>query len=438
MLNNEKISAKTTQQTVRQTIQWASEQRDQFPIFSRHPEWSYLDSAATAQKPRRVIDFLQEFWCERNAPLHRGVYRLSAQVTQDYEDVREKVARFIHAGCGNEIVFCRGTTDAINLVAHSFVAPRLKKGDNILISAMEHHANFLPWQQLCQKTGAELRIIPLRKGLVEGAFRQHLQVGLDLESAEALLDDRTQFMALNHVSNVLGVINPVTDLCQLAKTKNIPVLLDGAQAIVHGSVDVKALGCDFYVFSGHKLYGPDGVGVLYGRSELLETMPPYQTGGDMIEFVSTAETTFAPPPQRFEAGTMPVSAVIGLGVAIDYFQSLPEERLLRHENTLLQLATENLRSTKSLQKVQIIGDETDLTRKVGVLSFVIEGVHPHDIGSILDSANVAVRAGHHCAQPLMADLKLTATARASFAVYNNERDVQQFCEGIEKVITMMI
>ena len=416
---------------------FAAERRDEFSIFAFYPDLVYLDSAATTQKPRQLIDFFQQFWSHQNAPLHRGVYRLSAQVTQMYENVRKIVARFIGAEHAAEIVFTRGATEAVNLLAHSFVAPRLKAGDNIVISALEHHANFVPWQQLCQKFGAELRIIPLKFGEVEGAFRKHLQVRLDWEAAETLLDQRTRILALNHTSNVLGQVNPVVELCQMARLKGIPVLLDGAQAVLHAAVDVRELGCDFYVFSGHKVYGPDGVGVLYGRRDLLETMPPYQTGGDMIEFVSVAETTFAPPPQRFEAGTMPVSAVVGLGVALGYFQALPLELLCAHEAELLRLATEALRNRPSLEKIRIIGDEADLGRKVGVLSFVIDGVHPHDISSILDSAGVAVRAGHHCAQPLMAQLGLAATTRASFAIYNNVNDVEKLCEGLEKVIRLM-
>ncbi len=411
--------------------------RAEFPIFEHYPDWTYLDSAATSQKPRQLIDFLSHFWAEQNAPLHRGVYRLSAEVTRAYEQVRGKVAGLLGAARESEIVFTRGTTEAINLVAHSFVAPRLRPGDNILISAMEHHANFLPWQQLCRCSGAELRIIPLKLGAVAGVFREHLQCRLDWEAAEALLDSRTRFVALNQVSNVLGAINPVADFCWLAQTRKIPILLDGAQAVVHESVDVQALGCDFYAFSGHKLYGPDGVGVLYGREELLDRMPPCQTGGDMIEFVSVQESSFAAPPQRFEAGTMPVSAVIGLGMAIDYFQSLEREQRQSHECGLLRQLSEALRSSPTLQKLRIIGDEEDLSRKVGVLSFTIDGVHPHDIGTILDSANVAVRAGHHCAQPLMAELGLVATARASLAIYNDETDVQRLCAGLEKVLHLM-
>ncbi|MEM9423486.1 MAG: SufS family cysteine desulfurase [Spirochaetota bacterium] len=419
--------------------QFAARRRAEFPIFARYPDWSYLDSAATAQKPRALIDFYRRFWSEQNAPLHRGVYRLSAEVTLAYENVRSKVARFLGAARPEEIVFCGGATEAINLVAHSFVAPHLRSGDNILISGTEHHANFVPWQRLCEKTGAELRILPLLVEPLAGPHRDHLQVRWDISSAADLVDKRTKFIALNHVSNVLGTINPVAEICQMARTQGVPVLLDGAQAVVHGTgnggVDVAALGCDFYVFSAHKLYGPDGVGVLYGRRELLETMPPYQTGGDMIEWVSKEECTFAPPPQRFEAGTMPVSGVLGLEAAIDYFCGLPAAERRTHENHLLRKAGEALQNT--FPQIQIIGHESDLTQKVGVLSFVIDGVHPHDMGSILDSAAVAVRAGHHCAQPLMAHLGLAATVRASFAVYNDECDIERLCAGLEKAIRIM-
>ena len=431
---NENLCAKFPHSVVK----FAAQRRTEFPIFSRYPEWSYLDSAATAQKPQQVIDSLYQFWCEQNAPLHRGVYHLSSTVTKDYEVVRRKIANWIGAQNVQEIIFCRGTTEAINLVAHSFVAPKLKADDNIVISSLEHHANFVPWQQLCKKYRAELRCIPLKWNHVAGAFRNHLQVRLDIEAAESLLDNRTRILALSHVSNVLGTIQPVAELVELAQSRNIPVLLDGAQAVVHNAVNVAALGCDFYVFSGHKLYGPDGIGVLFGRRELLEQMPPYQTGGDMIEWVSKEDVTFAPVPQRFEAGTMPVSAVMGLGAAIDYISSLPMDLLVEHERELLHLASEILRNSKELQKVQIIGDEDNLTNKVGVLSFAIDNIHPHDIGSILDSVNVAVRAGHHCAQPLMTCLGLSATARASFAVYNNMKDLERLFQGIEKAIRLII
>ena len=416
---------------------FAKERRSEFPIFAHHPELSYLDSAATAQKPQQLIDFLSRFWAEQNAPLHRGVYRLSSELTQNYENVRQKTASFLGAASTDEIVFCRGCTEAINLVAHSFVAPRLKRGDNIVITCLEHHANFVPWQQLCRRFGAELRLVPLQLGEVEGTHRSHLECHLDISAFESMLDERTRFVALSHVSNALGLINPVRKLCRLAKQRGIPVLLDGAQAVMHGSVDVQQLDCDFYAFSAHKLYGPDGVGVLYGKSEHLAAMPPYQTGGDMIEFVSAQETSFLPPPQRFEAGTMPVSAILGLGAAIDYFQNLAPELRRRHEQALLMQATEALRNMPSLQKVRIIGDAEDLNQKIGVISFVVDGVHPHDIGSILDGHNVAVRAGHHCAQPLMAHLGLAATTRISLGLYNDTSDIQRLCEGLEKVIGIM-
>ena len=420
-----------------QLAAFAKERRSEFPIFAQHPKWSYLDSAATAQKPQQLIDFLSQFWAQQNAPLHRGVYRLSSELTQNYESVRQKVATFLGAASEDEIVFCRGCTEAINLVAHSFVAPRLERGDNIVITSLEHHANFVPWQQLCQRLGAELRLVPLQLREIEGAHSSHLECHLDISAFEQMLDERTRFVALNHVSNALGLINPVQEFAGLAKQRGIPVLLDGAQAVMHGSVDVAEIGCDFYAFSGHKLYGPDGVGVLYGKSEHLAVMSPYQTGGDMIEFVSAEQTSFLPPPQRFEAGTMPVSAILGLGAAIDYFQSLAPELRRRHEQELLQEATEALRNAPSLQKVRIIGDAEDLSQKIGVISFVMDGVHPHDVGSILDSHNVAVRAGHHCAQPLMATLGLAATTRISLGLYNDATDIQRLCAGLEKVIGIM-
>lgn len=406
---------------------FAKQRRGEFPIFAKYPELSYLDSGATAQKPQVVIDALKRFWQEENAPLHRGVYKLSADATMAFEDVRSKVAKFINASKAEEIIFVRGTTDGMNLLTHSFLRPRLEAGDNVVATEMEHHANFLPWQQCCIEKGAEFRLIPLKKS--EGS---QFPDELDLEATEALLDEKTKLLTFNHASNVLGTVNPVKQLIALARKKGIPVVLDGAQAVVHLSVDVQELDCDFYVFSSHKLYGPDGIGVVYGRNQLLQAMPPYQTGGNMIEFVTQQSSTFAPSPQRFEAGTMPASAVIGLGAALDYLSSFSWQDIEGHEAGLLEYCHSQL---EQLPFLKITGHAK---HKLGVVSFQVEGVHPHDVGTILDKQNVAVRAGHHCAQPLMSALGLPATTRASFGIYNTREDIDQLYKGLLKVGEIML
>lgn len=403
---------------------WGAQRRREFPLLSHYSDLCYLDSAATAQKPEAVIKALHDFFVYRNAPLHRGIYSLSASVTMGVEEIRAQVQRFIGARDPKEIVFVGNATEGINLVAESFAKPRLEPGDNIVVSVMEHHANFVPWQQICRQTGAEFRAIPLAKA-------DPFPSGLDLAAAEQMLDRNTKMLAVCHASNVLGTVNPVEELTALARRRGIPVLLDGAQMVVHGPVDVAALDCDFYVFSGHKLYGPDGIGVLYGRRALLEAMRPYRTGGDMVELVSLEETTFAHSPHRFEAGTMPVSQIFGLSAALDYLDGLGWDSILAHEKGLLeqmhQLAAE-------IPGLRAVGQAES---KVGVFSFVMEGIHPHDIATILDTDQIAIRVGHHCAQPLMRELGVPATARASLGLYNSVDDLDRFYNGLKEVLKVM-
>ncbi|MBI5890371.1 MAG: cysteine desulfurase [Nitrosomonadales bacterium] len=393
--------------------------RTDFPILKTRVQGKplvYLDNAATTQKPLAVIEAESEYYGNYNANVHRGVHALSARATEAYEDARAKVQRFVNAASSDEIVFVRGTTEAINLVAQSYGRSRLQAGDEIILSQMEHHSNIVPWQMLCQQTGARLRIIPVND-------QGELQLGI----YEALLNERTRLVAVTHVSNALGTINPVKSIVELAHRRGVPVLLDGAQAIAHVPVDVQALDCDFYAFSAHKLYGPTGVGVLYGKMALLEAMPAYQGGGDMIRSVSFEETTYNTVPYKFEAGTPNIAGVIGLGVAVDYVGSIGFEALVSHEQALLSYATPLLADVPGLR---IIGNARE---KTGILSFVLEGVHPHDIGTILDGEGVAIRAGHHCTMPLMERFGVAATARASFALYNTRLEADALVAAVYKV-----
>ncbi|MCP4848910.1 MAG: cysteine desulfurase [Verrucomicrobiaceae bacterium] len=396
--------------------------RSDFPILRREVKGKplvYLDNAATTQKPQVVIDRVSGFLANENANIHRGVHYLSMEATDAYDRARAKVAGFLNAAEAREIVFTRGTTEAINLVARSFALPRMASGDEILISAMEHHANIVPWQMAAKECGALLRVAPLT------------DCGqIDLEAYGELLGERTRLVALTHVSNVLGTINPAKEMIAMAKELNIPVLLDGAQAVPHISVDVRELNCDFYTFSSHKLFGPDGVGILYGRAELLAAMPPYQGGGDMIEQVSFENTTFRAPPERFEAGTPNISGAIGLGAAIDYISALGRETIHAREEQLLNYATNRLGEVPGLS---IRGTAPE---KVAVISFTLESAHPHDIGTILDASGIAIRAGHHCAQPLMQHLGVPATARASFAFYNTTEEIDRLTEALLEVNRM--
>ncbi len=376
--------------------------------------WAYLDTAATAQKPRAVIDAITRAYDTDYATVHRGVYARSADMTIAYESARARVARFI-GGRADECVFVRGATEAINLVAQCWAVPNLKSGDRILLSLLEHHSNIVPWQMAAQRTGAAIDVVPLT---ADGR--------IDLDAAERMLTPAHKLVAFAHVSNVLGSVLDTARAVALAHGVGAKILLDGCQSIPRLPVDVAALGCDFYVFSGHKLYGPTGVGVLWGRAELLDAMPPWQGGGAMIDRVSFERTTYAPPPGRFEAGTPHITGALGLHAAIDYVDAIGLDRIHAHEAALVARAREALGRINS---VRLFGPD----ESAGIVSFAIEGVHPHDVGTILDDAHVAIRAGHHCAQPLMAALGVDATARASFGVYNGPADVDALAAGVERV-----
>jgi cysteine desulfurase/selenocysteine lyase len=377
----------------------------------------YLDNAATSQKPRSVIDALVAFYTLDCANIHRGVHLLSERASRAYEGSRDKIRRFIHAADEREIIFVRGATEGINLVAQSFARMRLEPGDEILISAMEHHSNIVPWQILCGEKGARLRIIPMDS---RGELIQ--------ESYERLLGDRTRLVAVTQVSNALGTVNPVRRMIELAHRRGIPVLVDGAQAVPHTPVDVTEMDCDFYTFSGHKMVGPTGIGVLYGKMSHLVSMPPYQGGGDMIASVTFEKTTYNRLPFKFEAGTPNIAAGIALGAAVDYLQHIGMDRIAAYEHDLLQYGTGLF---SELPGVHLIGTATE---KAGVLSFVVDGVHPHDVGTILDQEGIAIRTGHHCAQPVMDFFKVPATARASLAFYNTREEIDALAAGLRKVI----
>lgn len=393
--------------------------REEFPVLATRPYGKplvYFDNAATTQKPRAVLDRLARFYAHEYAAIHRGVHLLSAQATVAYEGAREAARRFLNAARLTEVVFVRGATEGINLVAASFARPRLAPGDEILITALEHHSNIVPWQVVCAERGAKLVVAPIDD---RGA--------VILEEFARRLGPRTKLAAFTHVSNALGTINPVAEMIRLAHAAGVPVLVDGAQAAPRLTVDVQALGCDFYVFSGHKTYGPTGIGVLYGRQEHLTEMPPYQTGGGMIRAVTFEETLYDAPPARFEAGTPPVAEAIGLGVALGYLERVGLDAIAAWEDELLALATAAVAEVPGLR---ILGTAP---AKAGVLSFVMDGVHPHDIGTILDHEGVAVRAGHHCAQPVMDRFGVPATVRASFGLYNTPTEVETLVHGLARV-----
>jgi cysteine desulfurase/selenocysteine lyase len=385
-------------------------------VFPAIPEgWAYLDTAATAQKPKPVIDAIARAYGETYATVHRGVYQRSADMTLAYEAARRRVASFIGAGSADEIVFVRGATEAINLVASSWGGAFLKAGDRILLSQLEHHSNIVPWQLLRDRVGIEIDVVPLT---YDGR--------IDLDAAEAMLTEQHKLVALAHVSNVLGSVLDVRRAADIAHKVGARLLVDGCQAVPRLPVDVAALGCDFYAFSGHKLYGPTGFGCLWARPELLDAMPPYQGGGSMIDKVTFERTTYAPPPTRFEAGTPHIVGALGLHAAIDYVESIGLEAIHAHETALVRQARDALRN---LNSVTLFGPEDS----AGIVSFAVEGVHPHDVGTILDESHVAIRAGHHCAQPLMEKLGVPATARASFGLYNGPADVDALVKGIERV-----
>ncbi len=394
--------------------------RKDFPILERGmrgKRLAFLDSAASAQKPRPVIDTLSHVYSHEYANIHRGVYELSERATRRYEEAREKVAALLGAASPREIVFTRNATESINLVASSWGRQNVGEGDEILVTHMEHHANIVPWQLLCEERGAKLRVVPIDD---DGA--------LCMDELEKRIGPRTRLVSVVHVSNALGTINPVQDIVRIAHERGVPVLLDGAQSVPRMAVDVAALDCEFYVFSGHKLYGPSGIGVLYGKAELLEAMPPYQGGGEMIRTVSFEGSTWNDVPNKFEAGTPAIAEAIGLGAAVDYVRELGLERIARHEAELLDYGTERL---LELPGLRLIGTARE---KIGVLGFVVDGVHPHDLATILDQHGVAVRAGHHCAQPVMQRFGVPATTRASLGVYNDREDLDQLVEGVREAI----
>jgi cysteine desulfurase / selenocysteine lyase len=376
----------------------------------------YLDNAATTQKPRRVIDRLNAFYRRENANVHRGVHRLSERATDAYEDARQTVCRFLNAADPKEIVFVRGTTEAINLVAQSYGRSHVGSGDEIVLTMMEHHSNIVPWQILCEQTGARLRVAPITD---DG--------DIQLDAYEALLSARTKIVAVVHVSNALGTINPIAEIVRIAHAGGIPVLVDGAQAVAHMPVDVRALDCDFYAFSGHKVFGPTGIGVLYARASLLDAMPPYQGGGDMISAVTFERTLYNVPPYKFEAGTPDIAGAIGLAAALEYVEAIGLDHVNAHEHELLAYGTAALSQVPGLR---LTGTAA---HKAGILAFVLEGVHPHDIGTILDREGVAIRTGHHCCQPLMDRLGVPATARASLALYNTREEVDALARALDKV-----
>ncbi|HSS45023.1 MAG TPA: cysteine desulfurase [Thermoanaerobaculia bacterium] len=396
--------------------------RRDFPILSRKVHGRplvYLDNAATTQKPQAVMDAESQMYSRFYANIHRGVHLLSVEATDAYEQAREKAQRFVNAAESREIVFVRGTTEAVNLVAQTYGRQHVGPGDEVLISHLEHHSNIVPWQILCEEKGAHLRVAPINTA-----------GEIVLEEFERLLSPRTRIVSVSHVSNALGTVNPIRSIVGLAHAKNIPVLVDGAQAAPRMPVDVQALDCDFYAFSGHKMYGPTGVGVLYGKARHLEAMPPYQGGGDMIRSVTFAKTTYNVLPYKFEAGTPNIAGAIGLAAAIDYLGAIGRQRIAAHEEDLLADATGKL---EAIPGVSIVGTARE---KIGVLSFVLERVHPHDIGTVLDREGIAVRTGHHCAQPVMEFYGIPATARASFGLYNTREEVDALVAGIHKTIRM--
>jgi len=396
--------------------------RADFPILQRTVHGKplvYLDTAASAQRPLAVIEAIDGFYRNHNANIHRGVHLLSQEATEDYEQARLKAAGFINAPSDKECVFTRGTTESINLVAHSFVRPRLKAGDEILISWMEHHSNIVPWQLLCEETGAVLKVVPMNK---------HGE--LEMDALAEMLNERVKILAIVQVSNALGTINPVAEICAMAKQQGIPVLVDGAQAVPHQAVDVQALDCDFYCFSGHKMYGPTGIGILWGRYDHLQAMQPYQGGGEMIRHVTFEKSTFNDAPGKFEAGTPNIAGAIGLGAAVDYLQGIGMDQVAAWEAELLAYGTEKLMQVEGFR---MIGTAA---HKAGVMSFVLGDIHPNDVGTLVDLHGVAIRTGHHCAMPVAQFFGLPATARASLGVYNTFEEIDILAESLEKTIEM--
>lgn len=398
--------------------------RREFPALQQEVNGKplvYLDSAATALKPRSVIDAVSEVYSRDCANIHRAVHTLSQRATAKYEGARDRIGNYIGASSRAEVIYTKGTTEGINLVAHSYGLDRIKEGDEILLTGLEHHSNIVPWQLLARRTGAKLVVVPVRD---DGDVL--------IEDFEAKLSERTKIVSVAHVSNALGTVLPVREITRLAHQAGAVVLLDGAQAIPHLKVNVKELGCDFYAFSGHKLFGPSGIGILYGREALLDEMAPYQGGGDMIDHVSFEETTWNELPYKFEAGTPPIASAIGLGAAIDFIESLDLDAAFAHEESLLKHGTERLRAMKGLE---IIGQAP---KKVSVLSFIVPGAHPSDIGTLVDTFGVAIRTGHHCAEPVMARFGIPATARASLALYNTHEEIDIFADALERALSILV
>ena len=379
----------------------------------------YLDNAATVQRPQAVLDAMQAYYTQYNANVHRGVHSLGERATLAFEGARESMAAFINAASRREVIFVRGVTEAVNLVAQSFARPRLSKGDVILLTHMEHHSNIVPWQMVCEQTGAELRVVPV---LEDGS--------LDMAAFHKLLDERVKMAAFVHVSNALGSINPVAEMTAACRALDIPVLIDGAQAAPHQAIDVQAIDCDFYCISGHKMYGPTGIGVLYGRETVLESMPPYHGGGEMIEKVSFDKTTYAGLPGKFEAGTPNIAGAIGLGAAAEYLQGLGLANIAAYEHELLEYASERFAAIEGMRRIGTA------EHKTGVLSFLMSDVHAHDLGTLLDHHGIAIRTGHHCAMPLMAFFGVPATSRVSLALYNTRQEIDYFVESLESVRKM--
>ncbi len=398
--------------------------RKDFPILQRqvngHP-LIYLDNGASAQKPQSVIDRVSKYYSEEHANIHRGVHHLSQEATQAYEDAREIIREFIKAEHVHEVLFNKGTTDGINLVASSYGRKNFGPGDEVIVSTMEHHSNIVPWQLICEETGASLKVLPINQ---DGEFK--------MEEYKSLLSERTKMVAVVHVSNALGTINPVEEIISLAHQYNAPVLLDGAQAVPHMHIDVQKMDVDFYTFSAHKVFGPTGVGILYGKESLLNDMPPYQGGGDMIEKVTFEKTTYNTLPHKFEAGTPNIVGGLGFGAAIEYFTQFDPKEIAEHEQDILHYTTEKLTEMKN---IRIVGTAR---HKASVISFLLEGAHPFDVGTILDQQGIAVRTGHHCAQPLMEFYGIPGTVRASFAMYNNRADVDALVAGVKRAESMLL
>ncbi len=398
--------------------------RADFPILSRRVHGKplvYLDSAASAQRPTAVLDAVDRFYRTHNANIHRGVHLLSQEATEAYEGARDTLTRFVGAASRREVIFTRGTTESVNLVAQSFVRPRVGPGDEILITHMEHHSNIVPWQIVCEQTGASLKVVPMTAA-----------GELDLKAYRQLLNDSVKLLAVGHISNALGTINPVAEMTALAKQYDIPVLIDGAQAAPHMPIDVNAIGCDFYCLSGHKMYGPTGIGILWGKESLLDAMPPYQGGGEMIQYVSFEETLYNELPGKFEAGTPNIAGAVGLGAAADYLTAVGHDGIIAHENELLAYATESLTAIAGLR---LVGTAA---HKASVISFAIDGIHPHDLGTIIDHDGIAIRTGHHCAMPVMQFFGLPATARASLGLYNTREDIDRLVPALEKARKMLL